>query len=61
MANISTPRTVKLMQRERNDHLGTWKEHIFILLSLFNCAVETRFIVYRPTGHLYALRVFLKF
>lgn len=48
------------MQRERNDHLDSWKEHVFTLLTLFKCAVETRFIVYRPTPLLNALRAFLK-
>lgn len=37
-----------------------WKEHVFILPSLFQSVVETRCIIYGPTGLLNALRIFLK-
>lgn len=48
-ANISSL-TVKLTQRKRKwPSRYIWKEHVFILLTLLRCVVETRCIVYRPT------------
>lgn len=56
-ANISTPRAAQLMHREGkwpSRHTGT--KHVFILLTLFKSAAETRCTVYR-LGLLYSLRV----